>query len=110
MDMSVPLKTDDPAYWMLEEGLADPRKRSHASAYSEKCYICRDPEFSLMGLPLCNACYVCGGHVAADDCRCDDCGHDHSEGAEDLSVQQVTSWADDGGSPYETGWWMENLN
>jgi hypothetical protein len=44
--------------------------------YRESCYICRDPEFAQMGLPLCRACPACGGHVAADDVVCDDCGHD----------------------------------
>lgn len=38
------------------------------------CYICRDPDFAKMGLPLCTACRFCGGHVAADDSGCDDCG------------------------------------
>lgn len=75
--MSKPLPPDDPAYWMLEEGLADPSKRSTQTApHRESCYICRDPEFSLMGLPLCYACSKCGGHVAADDVVCDDCGAD----------------------------------
>lgn len=74
--MSVPLKKSDPAYWMLERGRADPSKRSKTTVYSERCYICRDPEFSLMGLPLCFPCEKCGGHVAADDTRCDDCGFD----------------------------------
>lgn len=78
--MSKPLEPDDPAYWMLEEGRKDPSKRSVQTApYRERCYICRDPEFALMGLPLCWACEKCGGHVAADDTRCDDCGHDHQQ-------------------------------
>lgn len=46
------------------------------------CYICEDPEFARMGLPLCRACPKCGGHVAADDTVCDDCGHDSMEDAE----------------------------
>ena len=78
--MSVPMKKDDPAYWMLEEGLADPSKRSVQTApRRSNCYICRDPEFSLMGLPLCYACEKCGGHVAADDTVCNDCGHDQMD-------------------------------
>lgn len=40
------------------------------------CYICRDPDFAQMGLPLCTSCSKCKGHVAADDSVCDDCGHD----------------------------------
>jgi hypothetical protein len=73
--MSVPMRPDDPAYWMLQQGLDDPSKRSVATGpYRDSCYICRDPEFSLMGLPLCRACPSCKGHIAADDNRCDDCG------------------------------------
>lgn len=77
--MSVPLKPGDPAYWMLEEGRAKVEsgegiKRS--PVYDELCYICRDPEFALMGLPLCTACPVvtdgvqCGAHTPADDVVC----------------------------------------
>lgn len=73
--MSLPLKPTDPCYWMLEEGLKDPSKRSVQTAPKrDDCYICRDPEFSLMGLPLCYACPSCKGHVPADDSRCSDCG------------------------------------
>jgi hypothetical protein len=75
--MSIPLKPDDPAYWMLEQGRNDPSKRSTTTVYRDGCYICEDPEFSLMGLPLCFPCHKCGGHVAADDTVCDDCGFDH---------------------------------
>jgi hypothetical protein len=71
------MKPDDPAYFLLEQGLHDPTKRSRATApYRESCYICRDPEFALMGLPLCFACPYCKGHIAADDSVCDDCGKD----------------------------------
>ena len=101
------MRTNDPAYWMLEQGREDPSKRSQPTVYRGGCYICRDEEFALMGLPLCWACYVCGGHVAADDTRCDECTHDHSEGPSDLSVYQVTSWANDGGAPFESGWWLD---
>lgn len=75
--MSRPLPPDDPAYWMLEEGLKDPDKQTRPTVYSVSCYICRDPEYAIMGLPLCFACDKCGGHVAADDSVCDDCEHDH---------------------------------
>lgn len=67
--MSVPMKPDDPAYWMLFDGVT-----STPTVYSETCYICRDPEFAMMGLPLCYPCYVCGEHVPADDIICDN-GH-----------------------------------
>lgn len=50
-----------------------------AGAYSPSCYICRDPSFKAMGLPLCRRCRFCGGHIAADDVVCDDCGRDGSE-------------------------------
>jgi hypothetical protein len=76
--MSIPMKPDDPAYWMLERGKIDPSKRSNTTVYKAGCYICEDPEFSLMGLPLCQPCSKCGGHIAADDCICDDCSFDES--------------------------------
>ena len=83
--MSVKMKTSDPAYWMLS------RKTPHISeepdfilggvekalVYSQACYICNDPEFAQMGLPLCYACVKCKGHVAADDSRCSNCGFDN---------------------------------
>lgn len=43
------------------------------------CYICNDPDFARMGLPLCTACMKCKGHVAADDTICDDCGEDQMD-------------------------------
>lgn len=96
--MSKPLPVTDPAYWMLERGRAEAKAtpeefgwRSVPTAYNAHCYICRDPEFALMGLPVCYSCPVpvptpllmdglpvflpCGQHVAADDCECDR-GHD----------------------------------
>lgn len=67
--MSVPMKPNDPCYFMLFDGV-----ETTPVVHSQNCYICRDPEFAQMGLPLCRKCPVCGGHVAADDTRCDDCG------------------------------------
>jgi len=66
---------DDPAYFLLTDG--------HTSTpveglYRATCYICRDPEFAQMGLPLCYACHVCGGHVPADDTICEN-GHDQED-------------------------------
>lgn len=72
--MSIPLKESDPAYWMLEQGRNDPSKCTKSSVYDEDCYICNDPEFSLIGLPLCYPCGKCGGHIAADDSVCCVCG------------------------------------
>ena len=46
------------------------------SIYRASCYICRDPDYAKMGLPLCRKCTYCGGHVAADDTECDECGKD----------------------------------
>lgn len=69
-----PLPLSDPAYWMLEKGLRDEswRTPTHPEIYSDKCYICKDPEFSLMGLPVCKPCPMCGAHLAADDSECDE--------------------------------------
>jgi len=69
----------DPAYWLLTD------ENTHHSTpnmdiYRENCYICRDPEFAQMGLPLCKPCEACKiGHVAADDTVCDECGADAQE-------------------------------
>lgn len=49
-------------------------ERREPEARSNSCYICRDSSYAARGLPLCRACPVCGGHVAADDTVCDDCG------------------------------------
>lgn len=75
------MRTDDPAYWMLSDG-----KTTSTTVYDEKCYICRDPEFAQMGLPLCKPCPVCtakegkdAGHVPADDTVCTVCGADAYE-------------------------------
>jgi len=77
------MKYNDPAYWMLEKGKQEaqttPNKfdwRSKVIVYKKGCYICEDTDFALMGLPLCYVCNKCGGHVAADDTICDDCGED----------------------------------
>lgn len=95
-DSGIPItvtQPDDPAYALL----LDPHT-STSTVYKRGCYICEDPEFAAMGLPLCNSCGLCGGHVAADNVECDDCGADqemlyhwHKEGTgpspyEDLCV------------------------
>lgn len=81
--MSTPLPKNDPAYWMLEEGRAKVESGEGiktSPVYNHSCYICRDPEFALMGLPLCYPCshtedgVVCGAHTPADDIECD-AGH-----------------------------------
>lgn len=66
------MKPDDPAYWMLFSGVT-----TTPTVYRNDCYICTDPEFAQMGLPLCKPwCKVCpdGGHMPADDDVCSDCG------------------------------------
>jgi hypothetical protein len=71
---STQMSPSNPAYFMLSDGVT-----STPTVHSDSCYICGDPEFAQMGLPLCNACLACGGHVAADDTECDDCGADAYE-------------------------------
>lgn len=66
--MSKPMSSDDPAYFLLNG------PHSRPTIFKQGCYICEDIEFALMGLPLCRKCEHCGGHIAADDVRCDDCG------------------------------------
>lgn len=84
LNKSTQMRTDDPAYWMLSSG-----HTSTPTTYREGCYICEDPEFAQMGLPLCHPCPRCteqaghdAGHVAADDSVCDDCGYDMREAYE----------------------------
>jgi len=74
--MAVPMRPDDPAYWMLLDDFT-----STPVVFRAGCYICEDPEFAQMGLPLCRRCPECmrqdrgEGHIAADDDRCDECGY-----------------------------------
>jgi hypothetical protein len=90
--MSVPLRKDDPAYWMLEKGVKAMAQnpdnawvtRPVDGIFRSNCYICIDPEFGLMGLPLCYACIECGGHVPADDV---DCENGHSNYSLDLEEE-----------------------
>ena len=71
------MKTSDPAYFLLTDG-----HTSTPEVHRDGCYICRDPEFAQMGLPLCKKCPRCtegnngeaAGHIPADDRQCDDCG------------------------------------
>jgi hypothetical protein len=80
-DTPRPLPLDDPAYWMLQRGIDEYEGRventgwiteTHKEIYKASCYICTDPEFALMGLPICKPCPLCGVHWAADDAECDD--------------------------------------
>lgn len=71
-------RSDDPAHLLLRNpniySTPDP------SIFRDNCYICLDPEFAQMGLPLCKPCEACKvGHVAADDTVCDTCGADAYE-------------------------------
>lgn len=69
--MSIPMKRDDPAYWMLgSEFTSTPVQ----GLFRENCYICTDPEFAQMGMPLCYTCPECDGHIPADDVECEN-GH-----------------------------------
>lgn len=67
--MSVKMRPDDPCYWMLFDDV-----ETTPVIYDPDCYICNDPEFARMGLPLCRKCPYCGGHVPADDDVCTNCG------------------------------------
>lgn len=77
--MSIKLNKTDPAYWMLDEGLNNPDKVKEPEVYKPGCFICEDPEFALMGLPLCTKCKGCSGHVPADSSICDNCGEDQDD-------------------------------
>ena len=83
--MSIPMKPDDPAYWMLTDGF---ESKPNLDIYNPDCYICNDPEFAQMGLPLCFPCLICGKHVAADDCVCID-GHEQPQDPiHDLAIRE----------------------
>jgi len=77
--MSTRTKRTDPAYVLLRQGLLNPEMRSVKTVHRDGCYICEDPEFSLMGLPLCTPCKKCEGHVPADDSTCDACGWNQND-------------------------------
>jgi hypothetical protein len=61
-------RPDDPAYSLLLDDYT-----TTPTVHRTGCYICEDPEFAQMGLPLCKPCPRCRGHIAADDTVCDDC-------------------------------------
>lgn len=64
---------DDPAYALLMD---DYTSTPVEGVYDADCYICTDPEFAQMGMPLCRPCPECvsrgqcKGHVPADDEVC----------------------------------------
>jgi hypothetical protein len=85
---STQMKTTDPAYWMLSSPNIPVTPKN---VHRDGCYICEDPEFAQMGLPLCQPCPECSkaetsvgaqptkGHIPADDPICEDCGFDLQE-------------------------------
>lgn len=71
-------RPDDPAQALLR----NPDVYSTPTVYDADCYICNDPEFAQMGLPLCKPCPDCDdGHVPADDVECSNCGSAAEYGA-----------------------------
>ncbi len=81
--MSKPMRKDDPAYWMLHDGV-----ETVPTIRNVNCYICRDPEFAQMGLPLCYRCLVCEAHVPADDLVCDNGHMQPTDPVEELMIRQ----------------------
>ena len=73
--MSIPLKPDDPCQFLLQ----NPNIYTIPVFNRKGCYICEDPEFAEMGLPLCYKCMFCEGHVPADSNACSDCGKEQHE-------------------------------
>ena len=84
------MNRNDPAYWMLFS-----EHTSTPTIYSPNCYICCDPEYAQMGLPLCYKCFICGAHVPADGGICDnkhiqpDCPESEIELKKMYSVQTI---------------------
>jgi hypothetical protein len=87
LEHSVAAKPHDPAFWMLLDDC-----RSTPVVHREGCYICEDPEFALMGLPLCRPCPECirqgrgQGHIPADDDECSECGY--QDGPQDYGQEE----------------------
>jgi hypothetical protein len=71
---------DDPAMALLRDG-----HTTKPVVHSDSCYICEDPEFAQMGLPLCRPCSACrkagrgDGHIPADDVSCTVCDFNEEE-------------------------------
>lgn len=71
---------DDPAHLLLTD-----EHESKPVVHDSDCYICLDPEFAKMGLPLCRPCPECQredrglGHVPADVYECTICGFTEDE-------------------------------
>jgi len=81
LTQSTQMDVSDPAYFLLSDG-----RTSSSTIKRQGCYICEDPEFAQMGLPLCQPCAACtqkagspAGHIPADDSVCDDCGNGESQ-------------------------------
>jgi hypothetical protein len=78
LDHSVASKPNDPAFILLLDG-----KTSTPVVHRDGCYICEDPEFAAMGLPLCFKCPACvrkekcgacqGAGGLPDSTACTDC-------------------------------------
>jgi hypothetical protein len=68
------LTSDDPAMILLDNVPRTPK-----TVHKDGCFICEDDEFARMGMSLCYPCKFCGGHVAADDYRCDVCKKDQPD-------------------------------
>jgi hypothetical protein len=77
------MKESDPAYWMLHDGF-----ETVPTVRNVYCYICRDPEFAQMGLPLCYECLVCKAHVPADNCVCDNGHRQPTDPIEELMIRR----------------------
>jgi hypothetical protein len=74
------MQPGDPAHWMLSD-----EHTTKPEVNRPGCYICSDPEFAQMGMPLCKMCPQCvgretgTGHIPADGEECDDCGYNLRE-------------------------------
>lgn len=84
------MRPDDPAYWMLFDDYT-----TTPVVNDNNCYICNDPEFAQMGLPLCRKCPKCqeekrgDGHVPADDTVCTICGYDEMEDFDPETLEET---------------------
>lgn len=85
----------------MERALYNDGYTSSTTVHDSSCYICNDPDFARMGLPLCRECDKCKeegrglGHVPADDVECSVCGWDEYA----AYMEEQENAADSGNDP-----------
>ncbi len=113
IDHSVASNPWDPAFLLLLDG-----RHTVPVVHQDGCYICGDPEYAIMGLPLCMPCPACArkmrpcaacsanGYLANGD-PCSDClasGWTGDLGHIPADDATCTAWGEEHGPPdYDAG-------